>query len=72
MLFDWELAADLGASLGVTGVEPDTAKAIIKEFAARKYWRRRAKTARTRFIERAEVRYEDAIDIYHDKRLQSS
>lgn len=59
MLFDWELAADLGASLGVTGVEPDTAKAIIKEFAARKYWRPRARPARRQFRERAEAMYFD-------------
>jgi hypothetical protein len=60
MLFDWELAADLGHSLGLSSVDADTAKAVIKEFAARKYWRKRARPARMAFIVRAEVRYDDA------------
>lgn len=57
MLFDWELATDLGSSLGC--VDSDTAKTVIKEFAARKYWRKRARPARQAFRERAEAIYFD-------------
>lgn len=71
MLFDWETAADLGASLGCKNVDSDTAVAVIKEFAARKYWRSRAEPARMAFIERAAARYFDSRDISRWKDLQS-
>lgn len=57
MLFAWELSGDLGDSLARSGVDPDTAKAVIKEFATIKYWRKRAKPARENFIRRAETTY---------------
>lgn len=59
MLFDWGLATELGSSLGCNDVDSDTAKAVIKEFAARKYWRKRARPARQAFRERAEAIYFD-------------
>lgn len=60
MLFDWELAGDLGTSLADNNVDPDTALAVIADMAELKYWAPGAKPARAQFTERAEIRYTEA------------